>query len=63
MASYGVRENIILTITPNFDGVCGMLLYIILDFVMLPNWMLNHNFECFKPTYWMFLVTDVFVTI
>ena len=21
---------------------------------MMPNWMLNHNFECFWPTYWMF---------
>ena len=27
----GVWENIILTITPTLDGVCGMLLYIILN--------------------------------
>ena len=37
MASSSVRENIILTITPTFDGVCGMLFYIILKFVLLPN--------------------------
>ena len=30
--SSGVRENVNLTITPTFDGVCGMLLYIILVF-------------------------------
>ena len=29
----GIWENIILTITPTLDGVCGMLLYIILNFV------------------------------
>ena len=33
MASSSVKENIILAITPTFDGVCGMLLYIILNFV------------------------------
>ena len=32
MASSSVKENIILAITPTLDGVCGMLLYIILDF-------------------------------
>ena len=32
MASSSVKENIILAITPTFDGVCGMLLYIILNF-------------------------------
>ena len=30
MASSGVWENIILTKTPTFDGVCGMLLSIII---------------------------------
>ena len=33
MASSSVREIIILAITPTLDGVCGMLLYIILNFV------------------------------
>ena len=33
MASSSVKENIILAITPTFDGVYGMLLYIILNFV------------------------------
>ena len=32
MASSSVKENIILAITPTLDGVCGMLLYIILNF-------------------------------
>ena len=30
MASSGVWENVILTITPTFDGVCGMLFFIII---------------------------------
>ena len=30
MASSGVRENVNLTITPTFVGVCGMLFQIIL---------------------------------
>ena len=30
MASSGVWENVFLTITPTFDGVCGMLFFIIL---------------------------------
>ena len=33
MVSSSVKENIILAITPTFGGVCGMLLYIILNFV------------------------------
>ena len=33
MASSSVKENIILAITPTLDGVCGMLLYIILNFL------------------------------
>ena len=61
MASSGVRENIILTITPTLDGVCGMLLYIILNFVFWPNRIINHNFECFEPTFDV-IVTDVIVT-
>ena len=34
MASSSVKENVILTITPTLDGVCGMLLYIILNLVV-----------------------------
>ena len=44
MASSGVWENIILTKTPTFDGVCGMLFSIIIfvetilpDVVMFAN--------------------------
>ena len=29
MASSGVRENVNITITPTFDGVCGMLFNIV----------------------------------
>ena len=32
MASSTVKENVFLAITPTLDGVCGMLLYIILNF-------------------------------
>ena len=31
MASSSVWENVFLATTPTFDGVCGMLWYIILD--------------------------------
>ena len=41
MASSSVRENIILTITPTLDGVCRMLLYIILNFVVWPKWIIT----------------------
>ena len=34
MASSSVKENIILAITPTLDGVCGMLLYIILNLIV-----------------------------
>ena len=38
MASSGVWENVNLTITPTFDGVCGMLFFIIiLVGIVLPN--------------------------
>ena len=33
MASSGVCENIILSKTPTFDGVCGMLIFSILIFI------------------------------
>ena len=35
MASSSVRENVNLTITPTFDGVCGMLFYIILVLIFI----------------------------
>ena len=35
MASSSVRENVFLTITPTLDGVCGMLLYIIIYYILL----------------------------
>ena len=33
MDSSGVWENVILSKTPTFDGVCGMLIFTILIFV------------------------------
>ena len=35
MASSSVRENVNLTITPTYDGVCGMLFYIILVLICI----------------------------
>ena len=37
MASSSVKENIILATTPTLDGVCGMLLYIILNLIVVQN--------------------------
>ena len=37
MASSGVKENVFLATTPTLDGVCGMLLYIILNLIDWPN--------------------------
>ena len=34
MASSGVKENVSLATTPTLDGVCGMLLYIILNLII-----------------------------
>ena len=44
MASSSVRENIILTITPTLDGVCGMLIYIILNFLILSQMIIDDVF-------------------
>ena len=40
MASSGVWENVFLTITPTFDGVCGMLYFIIFGF----GWIFCQSF-------------------
>ena len=37
MASSGVKENVFLATTPTLDGVCGMLLYIILNLIDWPK--------------------------
>ena len=37
MASSGVWENVILSKTPTFDSVCGMLSFTILIWIYLPN--------------------------
>ena len=67
MASSGVWENIILTKTPTFDGVCGMLFFTILIlFELLPKcW---HICQCVMlmpygiANFLMLVVTDVIVT-
>ena len=51
MASSGVKENIILATTPTLDGVCGMLLYIIL--ICLTKMDNNHDFECYFTNFLM----------
>ena len=48
MASSGVRENVNLPITPTFDGVCGMLIYIITS----ANSYCGYNI-CHKTNYLM----------
>ena len=63
MASSGVWENVYLTITPTFIGVCGMLLLIIFVVFFLPNIgifaiFLNMLGQVFR----MLDVTDVVVT-
>ena len=45
MASSGVWENVFLATTPTFDGVCGMLWYIILDVYIA-------KFDIFVISYW-----------
>ena len=42
MPSSGVRENVYLTITPTFDGVCGMLFLIILVGIFAKCWHVCH---------------------
>ena len=43
MASSGVWENVVLSITPTFDGVCGMFSFTIL-FWRIAKWIVLHNF-------------------
>ena len=66
MASSGVWENVYLTITPTFDGVCGMLFLIILVGIFAQCWHVCHIlcifFEYILSTFWMLDVTDVVVT-
>ena len=51
MASSRVWENIILTITPTFDGVCGMLFFIIIlvETIFAKYW---HVCQCVRPTFY-----------
>ena len=44
MASSSVRENVFLTKTPTSDGVCGKLLYIILNFLLLSQMFIDDIF-------------------
>ena len=66
MASSGVWENVFLTITPTFDGVCGMLFFIILVGIFCQI-LACLPFFCFLIMFgnffWMLDVTDVVVTI
>ena len=58
MASPSVKENIILAITPTLDGVCGMLLYIILNFDIG-----QIEYQCiyeFLPSWQKFINTLIF---
>ena len=61
MASSGVWENVFLATTPTFDGVCGMLWYIILDVNIAKFWHICHWLLIFCQLCW-FCVTDVVVT-
>ena len=51
MASSGVKENIILAITPTLDGVCGMVLYIILNLLFNPKWIITMILSVVLPTF------------
>ena len=61
MASSSVWENVFLATTPTFDGVCGMLWYIILDVYIAKFWHICHWLLICANFYWFF-VTDVVVT-
>ena len=66
MASSGVWENVILAITPTFDGVCGMLFFIILDVILFAKCWHVCQFVFFDyvwPTFLMLVVTGVIITI
>ena len=54
MAYSAVRENVNLTITPTFDGVCGMLFYIILVLIFIAKLEYMSIFlNIFGPTSYM----------
>ena len=61
MASSSVRENVNLTITPTFDGVCGMLFYIILVLIFIAKFEYMSIFEYFWTNFLHVEVTDVIV--
>ena len=64
MASSSVRENVNLTITPTFDGVCGMLFYIILVLIFIAKFeYMSVFFEYFWTNFLLVEVTDVIVII
>ena len=63
MASSGVWENVLLTITPTFDGVCRMLWFIILDGFFVKIWHICHFAEfLLAKLLRLFFVTDVIIT-
>ena len=71
MASSGVWENIILTKTPTFEGVCRMLYFIILNFYQnfFLVFLLTYGKSTFilltdgKSTIMLMFMTDVIVIL
>ena len=54
MASSGVRENVNLTTTPTYDGVSGILFYIILVLIFIAKFEYKSIFlNIFGPTSYM----------
>ena len=61
MASSGVWENIILYKTPTFDGVCGMIYYIIQFWIIAKHWFLFFAKLCWQlvSQHLMLCMTDI----
>ena len=63
MASSGVWENIILTKTPTFEGVCGMLYFIIfLNFCQKFRFLLTDGKSTFLLTDGRSIFISIFMT-
>ena len=62
MASSGVWENIILSKTPTFDGVCKMLFFTILIFVGIIAKMLAYLPMCYVDGIW-YIKVSMFIRV
>ena len=67
MASSGIWKNIILTKTPTFDGVCGMLFFIIIfvETIFAKCWHVSQYvifWNMLGQLFMMLVVTDAVVT-